>query len=80
MWMLSTLPLHLKIWHVPLVHPKVYVGADCLSDWIGPGSLNVNFYLAGNCHPVIPHKSNSKLMFPFCSACADTMKRNSSSH
>jgi hypothetical protein len=34
-------------------------------------SLNVKFYLIGNYHPVIPYKSNSKLMFTLCSTCAD---------
>ena len=29
-------------------------------------------------HPVLPYKSNSKLMFPLCSACAD--KINQSNH
>ena len=26
-------------------------------------------------HPVLPYKCNSKLMFPLCSACANTMNQ-----
>jgi len=42
--------------------------------------LNVTFYLLGDYHPVLPYKSNSKLMFPLCSACADTMNQDDCTH
>ena len=31
-------------------------------------------------HPVLPYKSNSKLVFPLCSACADTMNQGTCTH
>jgi len=30
--------------------------------------------------PILPYKSNSKLMFPLCSACADTMNQDDCTH
>ena len=51
-----------------------------LTAWIGRVLLNVMFYLLGDYHPVVPYKSNSKLMFPLCSACADTMNQDDCTH
>jgi len=31
-------------------------------------------------HPILPYKSNSKLMSPLCSACADTMNQDYCTH
>jgi len=31
-------------------------------------------------HPVLPYKMNSKLIFPLCTACADTMNQGSCTH
>ena len=31
-------------------------------------------------HPVLPYKSNNKLMFQLCSACADTMNQCNYTH
>ena len=31
-------------------------------------------------HPVLPYKCNSKLLFPLCSACADTMNQGCCTH
>jgi len=31
-------------------------------------------------HPVLQYKSNSKLMFPLCSSCADTMNQDDCTH
>ena len=46
----------------------------------GKGLSNVRFYLPGNYHPVFPFKRNSKLMFPLCSACIDTMNQGNCTH
>jgi hypothetical protein len=51
-----------------------------LTVWIGRVLLNVEFYLPGNYHPVLPYKTNSKLMFHLCSACADTMNQDDCTH
>jgi len=62
---------------LPSDHPKVYVAADCSPDCLDREGIikckvlpPMKVY-----HPVLPYKSNSKLMFPLCSACTDTMNR-----
>ena len=61
----------------PLVHPKVYVGADCPSDYLDREGIIKCKVLPPRklYHPVFPYKSNSKLMFPLCSAWAVTMNQ-----
>jgi len=77
---ISLYPYICKYGKFPVGHPKVCVGADCPPDWIGRVLLNVRFYLLGDYHPVLQYKSNSKLMFPLCSACADTMNQDDCTH
>ena len=66
-------PYICKYGKLPLGHPKVYLGKDCL-----PDSFNRNRIIKCNVlpprkmyHLVLTYKSNSKLMFPFCYVCAD---------
>jgi G:T-mismatch repair DNA endonuclease (very short patch repair protein) len=58
-------------------HPKVYVGADCPPDCLDREGIMKCKVLPPRClyHLVLPYKSNSKLMFPLCSACSDTMNQ-----
>jgi hypothetical protein len=79
---ISLYPYICKYEKVPLGHPKVYVGADCPPDcldreWIIRCKVLPSRKLN---HPVLPYKSNSKLMFPLSSACADTMNQDSCTH
>ena len=62
----------------PLACPKVYVGKECSPDCLDrEGIINCKVLPPGQLyHPVLPYKSNSKLMFPFCSVCADTMNQD----
>ena len=66
----------------PVGHPKVYVGADCPPDCVNREGIIKCKVLPprGLYHPVLPYKSNSKLMFPLCSACADTMNQDDCTH
>jgi len=66
----------------PVDHPEVSVGADCprdCSDRVGIIKCNVvhpmNLY-----YPVLSYKSNTRLMFPLYSACADTMGEGNCTH
>ena len=61
----------------PVRHPKVYVGADCPPDCLNREGIMKCKVLRPRklYHSVLPYKSNSKLMFPMCSACADTMNQ-----
>jgi hypothetical protein len=75
---ISLYPYISKYGKFPVGHPKVYVGVDC-----PPGCLDRegiircrvlpprNLY-----HPVLPYKSNSRLIFPLFSTCADTMNED----
>ena len=58
----------------PVGHTKVYVGADFPPDCLNRKGVIKSKVLPprGLYHPVLPYKSNSKLMFPLGSACADT--------
>jgi len=51
-------------------HPKVYVGADCPPDCLDRVRIMKCKVLPPKklYHPVLPYKSNSKMMFPLCSA------------
>jgi len=62
----------------PVGHPKVYVGADCPPDSLDREGVTKCKVLPhrGLYNPVLPYKSNSKLMFPLCSTCADTMNQD----
>ena len=73
----NSVPYICKYGNFPSGHPKVYVGADCPIDCLdrkGNKKRNVppNTKLY---NPVLPYKSNSKLIFPLCSACANTMNQ-----
>jgi hypothetical protein len=63
-------------------HPKVYVAADCPSDCLDRDGVIKSKVLTPRklYHPVLPYKSNSKLMFPLCSLCADTMNQDRRTH
>jgi hypothetical protein len=63
-------------------HPEVYVGADCPPECVDrEGVIKCKVLLPRKMyHPVLLYKSNSKLMFPLCSACADTMKQDDCTH
>jgi len=79
---ISLYPYIFKYGKFPVGHPKVYVGADyppvCLD---GEGVIKCKVLPPrGMYHPVLPYKSNSKLMFPLCSACADTMNQDDCTH
>jgi hypothetical protein len=55
----------------------VYVGADCPRDWLDREGIVKCKVLPPRklYHMVLPFTSNSKLMFPFFSTCADMMNR-----
>ena len=66
----------------PVSHPKVYVGADCPPDCVDREGIIKCKGLPprGLYHPFLPYKSNSKLMFPLYSSCADTMNQDDCTH
>ena len=75
-------PYICKYCKFPVGHPKLYVGANSLpncSDRKGIIKCKVlpprKLY-----HSVIPYKSNTKVKFPLCSACADVMKEGNCTH
>jgi hypothetical protein len=63
-------------------HPEVYVGVDCPLDCVDrEGIMKCNVLPPRELHhSVLPYKSNSKVMFPLCSACADTMNQDDCTH
>ena len=63
-------------------HPKVYVGAGCPAYCLDREGIMKCKVLPTRklYHPVLPYKSNSKLMFPLYSACAETMKQSPCTH
>ena len=65
----------------PVVHPKVYVGADCLPDCLDREEILKCMFVTPRklYHSVLPYKCNSKLMFPLYSVCANTMNQGSCS-
>jgi len=63
-------------------HPEVYVCADCpfaCLDRVGIVKCSV-LPLRKLYHRVFTYKRNSKLMFPLCSACADTINQGYYTH
>ena len=66
----------------PVGHPKVYVGASCPPDCLDREGIMKCKVLHPRklYHPVLPYKCNSKMMFPLCSACANTMNQGSCTH
>ena len=83
MWtLLSLYPYICKYSKFPLGHTKVYVGADCPPDCLDrEGIIKCKFLPPRKLyHPVLQYKSNSKLMFPLCSAFADTMNLDKCTH
>ena len=79
---ISLYPYICKYGKFPVGHPKVYVGADCPPECLDrEGIIKCNVLPPRNLyHPVFPYKSNSRLMFPLCSACADTMNQGNCTH
>ena len=75
-------PYICKYGKFPLGHPKVYVVADCPPDCLDRESIIKSKVLPPRklYHPVLPYKSNSKLMFPLCSAWAVTMNQGKCTH
>jgi len=73
---ISLCPYMCKYGKFPVGHQKVYVVVDC------PQSVTKCKVLPPRklYHPVLPYKSNSKLMFPLCSVCADTMNQDDCTH
>jgi hypothetical protein len=66
----------------PVGHPKVYVGADCPNDLLErEGIVKCKVLpLRKLYHPVLPYKNKSRLMFPLCSTCADTLNQDDCTH
>ena len=79
---ISLYPYICKYGKFPVGHPNVYVGADCPPDCLDREGIVKCSVLPPRklYHPVLPYKSNSKLMFPLCSACADTMNQDYCTH
>ena len=79
---ISLYPTICKYGKFPLGHPRVYVGADCPTDCLAREGIIKCKVLPPRklYHPVLPYKSNDKLMFPLCSACADTMHQGDCTH
>jgi len=63
-------------------HTKVYLCAHCPPDCLDREAIMKCKVLPSTklYHQVLSCKSNLKLMFPLCSACADTMKQGNCSH
>ena len=74
---ISLYPYICKYGKIPLGQPKVYVGADCPPDSLDREGIIKCKVLDPRkmYHPVLPYKNNSQLMFPLCSAWADTMNQ-----
>ena len=75
---ISLYPFICKYGKFPVGHPKVYVGASYPPDYLDKeGVMKCKFCPPPRklFHPVLPYKCNSKLMFPLCSACANTMNQ-----
>ena len=79
---ISLYPDICKYGNFPVGHPKVYVGADCPADCFDrEGFMKCKVLPPRKLYqPVLTYKFNSKLMFPLCSACANTMKQGSCTH
>jgi len=65
-----------------LGHPKVYVGADCPPESLDREGIVKCKVLPPRklYHPVLLYKSNSKLMFPLCYACAYKVNQGKCTH
>jgi len=61
-----------KFGKFPLDHPKLYLGTDCPPDCLDrEGIIKCKVLPPMKLYnPVLPYKSNYRLMFPLCSACA----------
>jgi hypothetical protein len=79
---ISLYPYICKYGKFPVGHPKVYVGTDCPPDCLDREGIIKCKVLPPRklYHPVLPYKSNSRLMFPLCSACADAMNQGDCTH
>jgi hypothetical protein len=60
----------------------VYVDADCLPDCLDrEGIMKCKVLPPMKLYnPVFPYKCNSNMMFPLCSACANTMNQGCCTH
>jgi hypothetical protein len=57
------------------------MGTDCPPDCVDREGIKCNVLPPRNVyHPVLPYKSKSKLIFPLCSTCADTMNQDDCTH
>ena len=78
---ISLYPYICKYVKFPLGHPKVYMGAgrppDCFDR---KGVIKCKVLPPMKDYPVVPYKSNSKLLLPSCSVCADTMNQYGCTH
>ena len=79
---ISLYPYICKYGKFPVGHPEVYVGAACPLDCLDREGIMKCSVLPSRklYNPVLPYKSNSKLMFPLCSVCADTMNQDYCTH
>jgi hypothetical protein len=79
---ISLYPYICKYGKFSICHPKVYVCTDCPPDCLDREEIMKCKVLPHRklYHPVLPYKSNSKLKFPLCSACADTMNQGNCTH
>jgi len=78
----SLYPYISKYGKFPLGDSNVYVGADCPPDCLDrEGIIKCKLLPPRKLyHPVLPYKNKSKLMFPLCSPCADTMNQGKCTH
>jgi G:T-mismatch repair DNA endonuclease (very short patch repair protein) len=79
---ISLYPYICKYGKFPVGHPKVYVGADCPNDLLErEGILKCKVLPPRKLyHPVLPYKSNSRLMLPLCSTCTDMLNQDDCTH
>jgi hypothetical protein len=79
---ISIYPYICKYGKAPTGHPKVYVGDACPSDCLNrEGIIKCKVVPPTDLyHPVLPYKCNSRLMFPLCATCADTMNVGDCKH
>jgi hypothetical protein len=79
---ISLYPYICKYGKFPVGHPKMYVSADCPADCLDREGIIKCKVLPPRklYHLVLPYKSNSRLMFPLCCKCADSMNQGDCKH
>jgi hypothetical protein len=79
---ISLYPYICKYGKFPVGHPTVYVADDCPADCLAREGIIKCKVLPPRklYHPVLPYRTNSRLMFSLCSTCADTMLQEDNKH